>query len=87
MKNAIVLSIVFQNNFVYSAIKQDVDEPAVKKMKSEENPELEKKIEKQNKEYFKLRDSLAAETTKPIHIAILEANKQSVPEGNSEVSY
>lgn len=56
-------------------------------MKTEDvDPELEKKIEKQNKEYFKLRDSLEAETKKPVHIAILEANKQSIPEGNSEVS-
>lgn len=73
--------------FIGSAIKQDVDEPAVKKMKTEEvDKELEKKIEKQNKEFFKLRDSLETATKKPIHIAILEANKQAIPEGNAEVS-
>lgn len=71
---------------VYSAIKQDIDEPIVKKVKKDDvDIELEKKIEEQNKEYFKLRDALEAHTTKRIHVDILKANKQAVPEGNSEV--
>lgn len=58
----------------------------MKKLKSEDD-ELDKLIEKQNKEYFKLRDALEAETTKPIRIEILRANKQTIPEGNSEVCH
>lgn len=50
-----------------------------------EDAALEKTIETQNKEYFKLRDRLQAETTKAEHVAILEANRQTVPEGNAEV--
>lgn len=58
----------------------------MKKIKKDDvDIELEKKIEKQNKEYFKLRDALEANTKKAIHIGILEANKQAVPEGSSEV--
>lgn len=58
----------------------------VKKVKKDDvDIELEKKIEKQNKEYFKLRDTLQAHTKKSIHLDILEANKQAVPEGHSEV--
>lgn len=67
-----------------SAIKQDPSAPSVKKMKSEDD-ELDKVIEKQNKEYFKLRDSLQASTTKPTWLGILRANKQNIPEGNAEV--
>lgn len=69
------------------AIKQDADEPVVKKQKLDEvDQALEAKIEKQTKEYYKLRDKLEAETKKAEHIAILEANQQAIPEGNSEVS-
>lgn len=58
----------------------------MKKVKKDDvDIELEKKIEKQNKEYFKLRDALEAHTKKSVHIDILEANKQAVPEGKSEV--
>lgn len=58
----------------------------MKKVKKDDvDIELEKKIEKQNKEYFKLRDALEAHTKKSIHVDILEANKQAIPEGNSEV--
>lgn len=86
MCGLIVLKRYFCTYHVYSAIKQDIDEPTVKKVKKDDvDIELEKKIEKQNKEYFKLRDTLGANTKKPIHISILEANKQAVPEGNSEV--
>lgn len=68
------------------AIKQDVDEPTVKKQKVDEvDSALEKKIEKQNKEYYKLRDQLQSDTKKSVHISILEANQQAIPEGNSEV--
>lgn len=77
-------------NFIVlaSAIKQDVDEPSVKKPKADEvDSALESKIEKQNKKYYILRDELANQTKKPIHIAILEANQQAIPEGNSEVGY
>lgn len=59
----------------------------MKKQKSDPEEEaLNKKIETQNKEYFKLRDQLERETKKSDHIAILEANKQVVPEGNAEVN-
>lgn len=68
------------------SIKQDPEAPSVKKVKSED-AELDKIIEKQNKEYYKLRDSLEAETTKGTWLAILNANKQYIPEGNSEVCY
>ena len=70
-----------------SAIKQDVDEPLVKKQKIDKADDaLEAKIEQQNKEYYKLRDKLESQTKKTVHIAILEANRQAIPEGNSEVS-
>lgn len=59
----------------------------IKKPKLDEvDSALEAKIEKQNKDYYKLRDKLEAQTKKPVHIAILEANQQFIPEGNSEVS-
>ncbi|XP_055309208.1 poly [ADP-ribose] polymerase [Sitodiplosis mosellana] len=68
------------------AIKQDVDEPSLKKQKVDEvDSALEAKIEQQNKEYYKLRDKLESQTKKPVYIAILEANRQAIPEGNSEV--
>lgn len=74
-------------NICFRAIKQDADEPVVKKQKFDEaDNALEAKIEKQSKEYYILRDKLQAETKKPVHIAILEANQQAIPEGNSEVS-
>lgn len=58
----------------------------MKKQKIEEvDSALEAKIEQQNKDYYKLRDKLATQTKKPVHIAILEANRQAIPEGNSEV--
>lgn len=76
---------------VSRAIKQDVDEPDSKKIKKEEKVDGEAKklnelIAKQNKEYFKMRDQLKANTNKKIWIDILRRNKQFVPEGNSEVS-
>lgn len=68
------------------AIKQDLDEQLVKKQKIDEvDSSLDAKIEKQNREYYKLRDQLETQTKKPVHIAILEANRQAIPEGNSEV--
>lgn len=72
--------------FLHRAIKQDIDDhPAVKKQKIDpEDAALEKTIETQNKEYYKLRDKLES-VKKPDRIAILEANHQYVPEGNSEV--
>lgn len=71
----------------FRAIKQDAEEPVVKKQKFDEiDTALEAEIEKQSKEYYKLRDKLEAETKKPLQIAILEANQQAIPEGNSEVS-
>lgn len=70
------------------AIKQDADAPLVKKQKVDEiDSALEAKIEKQNKDYYKLRDELESNTKKPLHIAILEANRQAIPAGNSEVSF
>lgn len=70
------------------AIKQDVDTPSIKKQKFDEvDSALEAKIEKQNKAYYELRDALENETKKPLRIAILEANRQAIPEGNSEVSF
>lgn len=70
----------------FRAIKQDVDAPLVKKPKVEEiDSALEAKIEQQSKEYYKLRDELESQTKKSMHIAILEANRQAIPEGNSEV--
>lgn len=72
---------------LHRAIKQDIDEQAVKKPKMDEvDSELDAKIEKQNKAYYKLRDKLESHTKKPVHIAILEANRQAIPEGLSEVS-
>lgn len=69
------------------AIKQDIDEPSVKKPKIDKaDAEIDAKIEKQNKDYYKLRDKLESETKKPVHISILEAMNQAIPEGNSEVS-
>lgn len=73
------------------AIKQHVDEPDSKKIKKEEKVDgeakkLEQLITKQNKEYFKIRDQLKANTNKKIWIEILQRNKQAIPEGNSEVS-
>lgn len=68
------------------AIKQDIDEPSVKKPKIDKaETELDAKIEKQNKEYYKLRDTLEKETKKSIQISILEAMNQAIPEGNAEV--
>lgn len=69
------------------AIKQDVEEPTVKKQKVDEvDSALDAKIEKQNKDFYKLRDKLEKYTKKPVHISILEANRQAIPNGNSEVS-
>lgn len=48
---------------------------------------LESTIEKQTKEYYKLRDKLENNTKKAVHISILEANGQAIPGGNSEVRY
>lgn len=76
--------------FIFSAIKQEVDEPDSKKIKTEDDEEskkLDKIIEKQNKAYYNLLDKLKAHTRKPDQIAILEANDQSVPEGNQDVCY
>lgn len=68
------------------AIKQDIDEPSVKKQKIDKaDAEIDAKIEKQNKEYYKLRDKLESQTKKPVQISILEAMNQAIPEGNSEV--
>lgn len=52
----------------------------------EVDSELDARIEKQNKAYYKLRDKLESHTKKSVHIAILEANRQAIPGGNSEVS-
>lgn len=69
------------------AIKQDIEEPSTKKPKMDKaDAEIDSKIEKQNKEFYKLRDKLESQTKKPVHISILEAMKQAIPEGNSEVS-
>lgn len=46
---------------------------------------LEREIEKQNKDYFEIRGKLKLNTKKDDRIAILDANDQFVPEGNSEV--
>lgn len=54
-------------------------------VKDEVDSALNSKIEKQNKEYFKLRDQLQAKTTKADWIHILNKNKQSIPDVNSEV--
>lgn len=72
--------------YPHRAIKQDIDEqPAVKKQKVDpEDAALEKTIESQNKEYYQLRDKLES-VKKADHIAILEANHQHIPDGNSEV--
>lgn len=69
------------------AIKNEqTDEPAVKKQKVDKaDTELDAKMEKQNKEYYKLRDTLERETKKPLQISILEAMNQAIPEGNAEV--
>lgn len=71
-------------------MKQDPDAPSVKKLKSDVKDEVDSKlestIEKQNKEYYKLRDSLQARTKKPEWVKILNANKQSVPQPTDEVS-
>lgn len=72
-------------NVFCRAIKQDPEAPSVKKLKSED-PELDKLIEKQNKEYFKLRDALQAQTNKHHWLSILRANEQNIPEGPSDVS-
>lgn len=69
-----------------SSIKADPDAPSVKKMKNEVD-ENDKIIEKQNKEYHKMRDTLKAGTQKSLWLSILSANKQSIPEGNAEVSW
>lgn len=56
-------------------------------MKNDENDdEIDGKIEKQNKDYYKLRDKLEGQTKRSIWMSILEANHQSIPEGNSEVN-
>lgn len=69
------------------AIKQDIEEPTTKKPKMDKaDAEIDNKIEKQNKEFYKLRDKLESQTKKPVHISILEAMNQAIPEGNSEVS-
>lgn len=72
------------------AIKQDIDEPDIKRAKKEEKvdkeaADLEKLMSKQNKEYFKVRDALKKCTNKEQWILILERNKQAVPSGRSEV--
>lgn len=59
----------------------------MKKQKVDEvDSALDAKIEKQNKDFYKLRDKLEKYTKKPVHISILEANRQAIPGGNSEVS-
>lgn len=73
--------------YISSAIKQEVDEPDSKKIKTDdpESKKLDKLIEKQNKEYYKLLDKLKAKTKKNVWIEILETNNQAVPEGFQEV--
>lgn len=59
----------------------------IKKVKIDEvDSALEAKIEKQNKDFYNLRDKLERKTKKAVQIAILEANQQAIPEGNTEVS-
>lgn len=83
---------------LYRAIKQDADEPATKKIKSEVKTEvktevkdevdggaLDKLIEDQKKEYFKIRDNLKAETKKAVWLEILGKNKQTIPSGDSAI--
>lgn len=75
--------------YIFSGIKQETEAPSEKKVKNDVKDEvdsaLDSKIEKQNKEYFKLRDTLQASTNKHDWLYILNANKQSKPDGNSEV--
>lgn len=60
----------------------------MKKQKVDEvDSALDAKIEKQNKKFYELRDQLESQTKKPVHISILEANQQAIPEGNSEVNF
>lgn len=67
--------------------------PEIKKQKIEIKDEvdtaadaaLEKLINEQNKEFFKIHDKLKASLKKPDLIEILEKNKQQIPVGTSEV--
>lgn len=47
---------------------------------------MEKLIEKQNTEYFKLRDQLSANVSPEILKSILKVNKQAIPDDLSEVN-
>ncbi|XP_055294999.1 poly [ADP-ribose] polymerase-like isoform X2 [Sitodiplosis mosellana] len=65
----------------------DSDQPPEKKNcpVEMEAVELEREIKKQNKEFFELRGKLKANSKKEDRIAILQFNKQFIPEGNSEI--
>lgn len=78
------------NSSYFSGIDQDGDAPPVKKVKIENNDEmdfvLENTIEEQNNEYYDLIDSLQVELTKAEQIEILRENRQYVPRGLPEVN-
>lgn len=65
----------------------DVDEPPEKKNcpDTEISATLKNEINKQNKEFFDIRGKLKVNTKREDRIAILNFNKQFIPEGNSEV--
>lgn len=63
----------------------DLDQPPEKKNCSVHNKAIEDEIKKQNKEMYEIRSKLKVNSKREDRIAILEFNKQYVPEGNSEV--
>lgn len=52
---------------------------------SEADQAFQRQIEKQNKEYFELRDQIKEHITPPMCSEILVANNQHVPKGNKKV--
>lgn len=66
----------------------DVGQPPEKKtypVHIKTSPNSEDEITKQNKAFFDIRGKLKANTKREDRIAMLTFNKQSIPEGNSEV--
>lgn len=67
-------------------LKDELDaQTSVKKIKIDPETEKDEKLmKKQNDELFKIKDKLSALTKKEL-ISLLEANNQTIPEGNSRI--
>lgn len=66
----------------------DLDQPPEKKncsVHTETNAISKNEIDKENKEFFEMRGKLKVNTKREDRVAILNFNKQFIPDGNSEV--